>query len=280
MGRLTSKYPNVRVVEERDSNISKARNSAISASSGEYVLNLSAHCYIESSCIETLMAKLQKAPPFVAGVGCADLIPPDQGGMVPRAFDHVLRSRLGGGLSYQQFASGEDCYYDHVALTLYRKSVFLSVGYYDPTLPNGDNCEFNMRLKEAGFKLIFTPETRGYRYRRETRKQITLRLFRYGVARGKIMRKHFRSSKKIYLVPILALMGLFVVGGFSLLSWLNGNPSSWAFLGVLALAYVLITGIASLKIAGFRDLRLAADVAISFVLVHFMTAFGELVGIL
>lgn len=278
--RLTIKYPNVKVIEDRGSSISKARNTAILASSGEYILNLSAHCYVERSCIEILVTKLQQAPLSVAGVGCADYIPPEQRANVPRAFDCVLRSRLGGGSAYQQFVSDKDCFFDSISFTLYRRSVFSSVGYFDLAISEADDSEFNMRLKEAGFKLIFTPETRVYRYRRERRKQVLAQLFRYGVGRGKTLKEHFTSSKKIYLVPLLAMLGLFAIVGAALFSWLSGNPSSWAFLGVPAVAYLVVIALASLRIAGVTDLRLAANVAFGFVSVHFMIAMGELVGVL
>ena len=216
-------YDNIRIIKQSGANTSVGRNLGIKEARGDLVFNFSSHAIVEKETVRVLATKLMGCSQEVVGVGCKDQIPPDQTSRIPVCIDSITNTFLGGKLMHQQAPLTKEGYFDSISFTIYRKKLFSTIGFFNPSFPAGDDAEFNLRVKEAGFKLLFTPDTCVYRYKREHVKPFFMQMFKYGQTRMQINKKHNKSIRLAYVIPvlfiayILAFAGLLVMGNAQLL---------------------------------------------------------------
>ncbi len=233
--------PRITIVLKRNPsrNTAVGRNVCLRASSGEIVVNWSAHAVAPPDLVAVLVRKLWAAAPEVAAVGAANVAPEDDS-FPARVIAVVYASLLGGVRSVDQNALyAEDREVPSVAFAAYRADVVRNVGGFDEALWVGEDFELNHRIRKAGFKILFTPDTIGYRYNRTSLRAFWRQMFRYGIARSLVMRKHPDSIRPAYLMPCLFF--LYVVAGLPAslavpgwLPWYGGSLALYAVLGWLS----------------------------------------------
>ncbi len=256
--------PRITIVLKRNPsrNTAVGRNVCLRASSGEIVVNWSAHAVAPPDLVAVLVRKLWAAAPEVAAVGAANVAPEDDS-FPARVIAVVYASLLGGVRSVDQNALyAEDRELPSVAFAAYRTDVVKRVGGFDETLWVGEDFELNFRIRKAGYQILFTPETVGYRFNRRTLRAFWRQMFRYGIARCLVMRIHPDSIRPAYLMP--ALFFLYVTAGLAtslavprLLPWYAGSLALYAVFG----------WISSLLVS--RDPKLVAASPVYYFAIHF-----------
>ncbi len=224
------------LVDNPARNTAVGRNRCLQASSGEIVVSFMAHAVAPESFVSTLARKLREAPEEVAAVGASN-VAPEGDALSGRIIGVINASLLGGARSVDQnarYASEREV--DSMALVAYRAEVVKRLGGYDETLWVGEDAELNYRLGKAGFKILYTPETVGYRFNRGSLWTFWRQMFRYGIARSLILRKHPDSLRPTYLLP--GLFSTYVVLGLiaslaapAWLPWYGGSLALYVALG-------------------------------------------------
>lgn len=273
---LQRKYMNIRLIRYDGANTSVARNIGVKNSRGEIIFNFSSHALVEKGSLRILSTKLRNAAREVVGVGCKDRLPEDQSSLIAVCIDSITNTILGGKMMHQHATLKDERYFDSISFTAYRKDLFKEIGYFDPAFPAGDDAEFNLRIKEAGYKLLYTPETCVYRYRREKLKSFFWQTFKYGRSRMQINKAHDNSIRLAYVVPLVfavymsALVGLLFFSNILLLI-------GW---GLGFFIYFLLLLAFSLKLS-FHERKLSMLILcpLLYLTEHFAYGLGLLAGV-
>ncbi|HUS37849.1 MAG TPA: glycosyltransferase [Pirellulales bacterium] len=184
-------------------NTAIGRNLCLQHSTGTLVLNFSGHSIAAPNLLSVLTEKMAHEPEDVAGVGCAIEVP-ESTTFIERALGVVLASPLGGRDRVDSnFSPQQEQYTRSTAFTLYRRPVLDLLEGFDPEFWCGQDAELNLRLRQAGYRILYTPDTRVYHYKRSSFSAFVLQMYRYGVARAKLIKKHPDARRMVFLLPSL-----------------------------------------------------------------------------
>jgi GT2 family glycosyltransferase len=100
---------------------------------------------------------------------------------------------------------------DTVGTPLYRRSVLEAVGGFDEALVRNQDDELNYRLRQAGYRIVFTPTTSLDYFVRASYAQLWRQYFQYGYWKTYVNRKHGALTTLRQVIP--ALFVLFLFGG-------------------------------------------------------------------
>ncbi|GAH74701.1 unnamed protein product, partial [marine sediment metagenome] len=89
----------------------------------------------------------------------------------------------------------------------YRKEIFGKIGLFDTSFNYGQDAEFNIRVINAGYKLLYTPDTKIHHYKPVSLKNLFRKMYLYGDARGKIMKKH-KNIGLFHIMPVFFILGI------------------------------------------------------------------------
>jgi cellulose synthase/poly-beta-1,6-N-acetylglucosamine synthase-like glycosyltransferase len=196
---LQRQHYNLLFAKNAGSGTADARNTGLFIGRGSVIVNFSAHAIAQSHYLTTVVSKLDESGSVVAGVGCRHEIPSDDS-FWAKVFGLAMRSPLGGmGSSYVQV--DQEAVRDSVAFTAYRKKVFDEIGPFDSHLSESDDAEFNSRLKEAGYQLLYTPAVVVFHHQRSSFVGFTRKMFGFGTGRAKIIKRRPASFRIQYSLP-------------------------------------------------------------------------------
>ncbi|HEC91979.1 MAG TPA: glycosyltransferase family 2 protein [Candidatus Atribacteria bacterium] len=200
--KYTKKHSNIKILDNPERNTAVGRNIGIKNSKGDFILNFSGHAFAEKNLLSTLSKKLIDVDKSIAGVGCG--FETITNNSISKGIHFVLTSKLGGfGTTFNH--PEKECFMDSIAFTLYRREIFDEIGLFDPDFWIGQDGELNLRIKEKGYKLLYTPETKVYHAKRDSFSSYSNQMFKYGIAAYKRIKKH-KNSKIIYLLPSLTII--------------------------------------------------------------------------
>jgi cellulose synthase/poly-beta-1,6-N-acetylglucosamine synthase-like glycosyltransferase len=203
---LANEDSRIRLFDNPSDGASAARNFAILQSRGSIIVNFSGHAIASESFLRVTVSKLLSADEKVGGVGCRHETPVDEPTFAKVA-RLALSTYLGGiGSTYHQFAAERSTL--SIAFAAYRRSVFNVVGGFDESMKQGQDLEFNVRLNEAGYGLLYTPETAVYHREVRSLGKFVRHMLLYGLARGAVTLKHPRFFSPVHLVPSLLVLML------------------------------------------------------------------------
>ena len=151
---------------------------------------------------------------------------------------------------------------------IYRKIALKVVMPLDEELYGGSDLELNYRLRQAGYRLLATPDVRVQHCKRDTPKRFWIQMYRYAIARLQLGKRW---------TPLLSLahvaVGLSVplaIAAFSLCFWINPN---------LVLFFLELIIVGSLLICPFVFLQTKSFVATLYVpLVIILAVTGWSIG--
>ncbi len=230
------KHSHIRILENPTGNTSIGRNICIKHASGEMLMNYSGHVIAEKNLLKELAVRLRNLSADVAAVGCSNLTPGKQN-FVGEVSGAAFLSIMGGRSFFSQNAVfPKERYTDHLSFSCYRKEVVEKVGGFDPDFWCGQDYELDIRLRKAGYKILYTPRTKVYHFKRDSIRSLWHQMYRYGIARAKMVKKHPDTLRFFHL-----LGPAFILGGFLivLLTVLRLLPL-WV-IPCLIVAYVLMS---------------------------------------
>jgi O-antigen biosynthesis protein len=162
--------------------LSVARNSGISASTGEIVAFTDADCRVDEDWLYYMAAALCESE--FAGMGGPNLLPPDDS-LVAAA---VMVSP--GGPAHVMLTDRQA---EHIpgCNMVFKREALIDVGGFDPAFRQaGDDVDLCWRLQHAGYTIGFCPAAFVWHYRRSNPGAYLKQQRGYGEAEALLVRKH------------------------------------------------------------------------------------------
>lgn len=205
-------------------------NLALSHALGEVFVRLDARTrpapdYV-SACVRVLMSGQEEGP--LAGVAGPQVAVGDS----PSAWMHALalNHRFGvGGPAYRRAVRPQPT--DTIYLGAYDVGWLRRLGGWDEAFAANEDYELNLRLREAGGRLIVDPAIGCGYLARASLGQLARQYFRFGKWRAVTVRRHHRAWRWRHLAPAI-LMAALVIALLLL---------PWSFWPLVALASLYLT---------------------------------------
>jgi GT2 family glycosyltransferase len=266
------KYKNIKLLNNSTGNTAIGRNICIEHATGEMLMNYSGHVIAEKNLLNVLALKLLKLPKEIAGVGCSNISPKAQN-FVGQVTGVAFSGFMGGKNSFpQNEVFQEERFVEHVSFTCYRRGIVEEVSNFDPEFWCGQDAELDIRIKKAGYKLLYTPETRVYHFKRSTFRSLFRQMYSYGLARAKMLKKHPDTFRIVYLFGSGFILGIILLSALTILKLIPPE-----LIATLALLYVLLSIISSIQVTKKPGLVMAS--ILFYFVTHVSYGLGFLRGI-
>lgn len=155
-------YPQVTLIRhEKNSGLAVARNTAISAASGDYIASLDADCVADKLWLYTLLQVMNDLPQNVVGIG----------GKLVEQFQDTPADEFRAVFMCQHKGDEPLVNPDFIAgaNTMFRRSAVIEVGgYHEAFRTNGEDVQVCRNLRRAGYSLVYDPRAIVNHQRRDT----------------------------------------------------------------------------------------------------------------
>ena len=245
-----------------------ARNEGVKVAKGEFFVFTDADATFPKEwplkLIEPFMAN-----PKIGATGGRDIAPPNQP-LIQRCIDYTLTSFIGtAGLR------GAKVRLAKYAVTgcnfAVRGEVVRKVGMHNEKIRwRGEEKEWCQRIREAGYGIIFVPESYILHYRRISLKSFWTQTYKSGKARFDIIKVAPGSFQLIHVVPSLFVLYLLIMGIFSFISALIFSLLS-AGVGIYLFILIIQSVLGTLKTKNLISLFI---VPLTTTIMHFAYGLG------
>ncbi len=273
---LVADYESVHLVENPSGKTPAALNAAIQRATGDVVVRVDGHALIPHDYVACGVQVLeQTGADNVGGIMAATGSTPFES-----AVARAMTSRFGvGGAAFH--VGGEPGPALTVYLGCFRADALARVGGYDESMERAQDWEMNLRIRQTGGVVWFTPAMRvEYRPRADAR-ALARQYHDYGRWRREVARRHPETISVRYLAAPLAVI-LFVLG---LLAGIVGLLAGISWLAILGFAmpvgYALVNLLASVSSAltsPRMSLRSALALPVVYATMHGAWGLGFLRG--
>ena len=156
---------------------------------------------------------------------------------------------------------------------MYRREVYDKVGRYNELLPRSEDNDMTWRVREAGFRLLYSPDIIFYQYTRSTLRSLLRQKFLNGYWIGKTMGVNPHCFAFFHFVPLLFVLGIVLTGVLAFL----GHPLPGLLMwGAYLLLTVIATVVEMVKKPSWAKLLLPA----LFLMLHVCYGAGTLAGLI
>ena len=266
------RYPFIKLVVEPKRYYAMTRNTGIFNSKYDYVAYTDADCLAPKNWLKVMaqgLLKNKETNPSIVAVGGSNFAPKGASTFT-QAVHITLNTFIGSFGSVTGKAYPEPRYVTDLPTlnALYEKKALEKIGLFDKSLKHeGEDADLNFRLRKAGFKLLYIPESYVTHKYKPTPKKWALKMYKYGRARAILMIKDPSMVNVLYLAPIL----------FVLIMIISTILSVFSPLFLIPLVYFPVIFMMSLM-ACFKKkkVRLTFPVMLAYLLTHFGYGLGEI----
>ena len=261
LGRLD---PRIQIVENEIGGTARGLNLASQLATGEYLVRVDSHCLLPHDYVDIAVERIMATG--AGNVGGIQMATGESG--FQNAVAAAMSSKFGVGNSKFHYGGSEGPV-DTVYLGVFDATLFRELGGFDETLVRNQDYELNIRIREAGRLVWFTPEIVVKYFPRSNIAQLFTQFFQYGSWKRKVVFKHPKSLKIRQLAPptlivlILASIILFVLS------------SAWYLIPLTT--YLSLSIAVSITQKNF-SFRLRAALCLIFVTMHVAWGLGFLFG--
>ena len=213
ISRIKKDHSNVKLLDNPDKKTPQALNIGVKNSSGEIIVILGAHTEIDrdfiffnNECLNENQVMASGGTQINIGVSLAQ-----------KLIGQVMEIPFAMASAKYRW-SNEEQYVDTVVYAAYRRELFDELGFFEEDILISEDAEFNWRIRQAGHKIFYSPKIISKYYPRESVPKFIRQIFRYGILRVNVVKKHLDSLKLSHLVPPSFVLLLF---GLSVLAWAN-----------------------------------------------------------
>lgn len=269
------RYLFITVLDNPERTTSTALNTGIATARGDIIIWMSAHNWYAKDYISRSVEYLRK---YAAdNIGGVIITLPREPTLIGRAIASCLSHRFGVGHSFFRVHANKPKWVDTVFGGCYRRDVFDRVGLFNERLTRGQDIEFNLRLKQAGGRILLAPDVVSYYYARSDMKSFWRHNWSNGVwAILPFLYSDIMPVSPRHLVPLAFVLGL--LGSVALA--LAVPVGVWMLLGVGG-TYAAANLAASLETAvKLRDVRYLVVMPVIFASLHLAYGLGSSWGII
>ena len=222
---------------------SAARNIGAQKASGEIVLYIDGHIYIDNNFLLKNIAYYMKEKD-VSVLSRPGFLETPGNCYFQNAVALARKSPFGHGLDSTIFDK-EDRYVDpESSAAFYRREVIAEVGYFDEAFDAAEDYEFNYRLRKSGYRSFTSPKLGMFYYPRDSFGRLFQQATRYGIGRCRLIWKHPEAFSLGVVIPAGFILGLPTLLLLSLLI----SEMIYPAIGLYGL-YLIINLISSIYIA-------------------------------
>jgi len=274
----SSKLP-IKILKNERIIQSSAWNIGINESSGDIVLVVSAHSYIQNDYVQKCVYYLQKT--VASNVG-GPMLAVGKGYIVKLIeFVHHSFFGLGGGRFHDKNFEG---YVDTVYLGAWPRKVFEEIGLFDERLVRNQDIEFNARIRKNGGKIFLTNAIRVHYCCRDSVRKLWKQNFENGrwVIYTKAVAPYCFSWR--HFIPLVFVGTLIVSGIMFLIGRILGlnafATNSFLVLFTSIISYSFATLFFSFRISFEKGLKYFPILPIVFSTLHFSYGLGSILGLI
>ncbi len=264
----------IRVVDNPQKNKPRALNIGIEAARGDVIIRMDAHALYEPDYISKSVQYLDEYQ--ADNVGGIRKTLPGGTSVLARAIAYSISHPFAVGNATYRTGSKTIRWVDTVFGGCYRRDVFDRIGMFDEALIRGQDREFNVRLRQAGGKILLVPDIICYYYARADLERFIRWTFVGGLTPFYISRL---AGKVIFSWRNLIPLSFFLTLMTFLFLALIKPVFRWAVFA-LGTVYLIPCIVFSIPIARKeRDMRFIVAMPFIFAATHLLYGVGSLVGL-
>ena len=204
--KIAEKYP-CKIITESVGNQAGAYNAGIGKSEGKFIVFTDADCFVPSNWLKDLLKYFDDFR--VASVAGPNLTPEDDSEIAKSAGEVLcFLSKVGAryGLTSNKVM---ETFHNPTCNVAYRKDVLLEISGFNESLVTCADEELDYRIKEKGYRILYTPEAKVFHYRRTNYNKFAVQSYKYALGRAQSIKLHRRMGRWFHYIPSLAMV-LFV----------------------------------------------------------------------
>ena len=270
--KISQKYPNVKVLNNPKKIQSIAFNIGIENSSAPIVIRLDAHAKYHKDYIRYIVEGLEDKK--YGNVGGRWEMASQNNTLIGETNAIINQMRFAiGGADFR--VSNEKKEVETVPFGGFRREVINEIGGMNPNLPRGEDNEYNTRIRQAGYKILFDPRIVATYYARPDLKSMLKQMYANGFSIGVLMHCYSSAVGVRHLVPLLfflSIVGLLLCGTF--INWL------WYVLLAEIIVYFCFNIFFSIREANKYGWKFLSILPWEVFLIHISYGLGTLVGLI
>lgn len=244
-------------------------NLGISVASGDVIIRVDGHTQVDPHFISESVRVLEEKDADAVG----GPIRTKGRGKVATAIALAMSSPFGVGDAAFRHSDKEQ-WTDSVPFAAYRRRVFEQIGGFEPDILQGEDDEFNYRLRDAGGRILLTPRISSIYYARSSYASLARQYWNYGLAKAKVLERHPNRMRWRHFVPSVLVATLV---GSALLTPLDRRFA--ALFSLTANSYMAANLIASVRVASKGHWQFFPLLPPAFACIHFPAGAGFLLGL-
>ena len=259
---ISAREDRVQVVANPSGKTPAGLNAAIEAASGEIVVRVDGHAMVPINYVSVAVSTLETSgADNVGGIMNAEGTT-DFEDAVARAM--TSRFGVGGAAFHVGGVAGPAL---SVYLGCFRRAALDRVGGYDVTMERAQDWEMNLRIRQTGGIVWFTPDLKLTYRPRPTLKALARQYHDYGRWRREVATRHPETVSLRYLAAPVAVIGVILGISLGVVGLLVGLP--WlAVLGFAAPAGYLVLDLIASAVAALTRPHLTPGAALRLPLVY------------
>ena len=242
LARLAADDPRIKMIDNPERLQAAGLGKLVKAAQGDIIIRMDVHCEYAPTYVKTCVQVLERTG--ADNVGGAQRAKAKT--FFQRALCAALASPFGvGGARYR--SADSEGFVDTVFLGAFRRSVFETVGLWDPRAITNEDSELNQRILESGGQIYLSRDIVVHYFPRDSLTSLAKQYYRYGRGRARTLLKLGRFSNIRPALPFLM-----VTGGATLVA----VPMLWPVAPAAFATYAIATGAEAIRVS--RELGPAA----------------------
>ncbi len=268
--KYSQKYPFIKMLDNPKKKTPSALNIGIKNAKYDIIMRIDAHSIYEKEYISKCVKYLNEYKADNVG-GVRETLARDDN-FISQAIAVSMSHSFAAGNATYRTGTKSPKWVDTVFGGCYRKEVLEKIGLFNEVLTNCQDKDLNIRLREAGGKILLVPDIRCYYYTRSDVKNFCKYSFKMGFMPFYFARVSRKLLSSRNYIPPAFVITLMVTGSIPLL-----HPVFFAVVfAYLALDVFFSAGVAFDK----RDIRYLPAMFIIFPTVHILYGLGAIRGCL
>lgn len=268
LARLKSEFKNILLIQNPERKTPISLNLGIKKAKNDYIIVLGAHAELDSNFLFYNNKYLnEKGVKVVGGTQI------NRGrNYIQNAIGYAMESPFGMASAPYRWSKKEK-FVDTVVYAAYKRELFEEVGGFEEKFTISEDAELNWRIRNAGYKIFFSPEIKTYYKPRSTLIKFSKQMFRYGILRVNVLKKHINSIKLAHIIPPVFTLTLLI---FLVLSITGVNITN-VLMGFLIIYFAINIVITFFQVFPKKINYLLVIPVINF-LMHFLWGLGFVIG--